>query len=63
MGRKSLRALMLAVLLLVIPGANALQMDCVPGIYVNYPGLGWVCMFWVEGTHCMMCSASITVQG
>jgi hypothetical protein len=63
MDRKSLRALMLAVLLLVIPGANALQMDCVPGIYVYYRELGWQCTFWSEGTHCMMCSASITVQG
>ncbi|HEU4889460.1 MAG TPA: hypothetical protein VFV49_16365 [Thermoanaerobaculia bacterium] len=55
--------LILALVLLVIPGANALQMDCVPGIYTYRRELGWVCTFWNEGTHCMMCSASITVIG
>jgi hypothetical protein len=61
--RNSVRVLLLAVMLLAVPGANALQMECVPGIYIYYPGLGWRCMFWSEGTHCVMCSAEITVQG
>jgi hypothetical protein len=63
MVRKTLRTLVAVVVLLVVPGANAIQMDCVPGFYRYYSGLGWRCMFWVEATHCMICSAEITVQG
>lgn len=60
---KRLRVLVALLILLVVPGANAVQMDCVPGIWIYYRGLGWRCMFWVEGTHCMICGAEITVEG
>jgi hypothetical protein len=63
MGRKSLRALMLAVLLLVIPGANALQMDCVPGNWYYFPHWGWKCYFLPDGGQCMICGATIVVEG
>ena len=63
MVRKRVRVLVALFILLVVPGANAVQMDCVPGIYIYYRDLGWRCMFWVEGSHCMICSAEITVQG
>lgn len=63
MVRKSLRVLIALIVLLMVPGANAVQMDCVPGIYIYYTGLGWRCMFWSEGTHCLICGAEITVEG
>lgn len=61
--RKSLRMLMLALVLLVVPGANAIVIDCVPGIWVYHSQLGWKCFFWDEGTHCMICHTAIDVIG
>jgi len=61
--RKSLRMLLLALVLVVVPGANALQMDCVPGNFYFFPRWGWQCYFEPTGTHCMLCSAVIVVEG
>jgi hypothetical protein len=62
--RKSLRMMLLAVVLLVVPAANALEeIVCIPGNFIYYPSLGYYCTYRESGTHCLLCGYTITVMG
>jgi hypothetical protein len=62
--RKSLRMLLLAVVLLVVPAANALEeIVCIPGDFIYFNGLGYQCTYREQGTQCLLCSYTITVMG
>lgn len=61
--RQKLRVLLLFLTLFVVPALNALDMSCVPGIWVYYTRIGWKCTFVNDGSGCMLCSAEITVLG
>jgi hypothetical protein len=63
--RKCLRLMLLDIALLVVPGANALeQIQCLPGEF-QYIGVlhQYRCVFTEQGTHCLLCSYAITVEG
>lgn len=62
--RKNLRLLMLALMLLVVPNLNAREdIVCIPGNFVYFGVLGWHCAYREDGTHCLLCGYTITVQG
>jgi hypothetical protein len=61
--RKKLRMSLLFLVLFVVPAVNALDMSCVPGVWIYYPRWGWHCTFVNDGNGCMLCSAEITVLG
>lgn len=61
--RKSLRLLLLALTVLVVPAANAIDMNCFPGTFGYYVNVGWRCEFQPDGTQCLVCYAAITVEG
>ena len=63
--RKSLRLLLLAIVLLVVPGANAREeIQCLPGEFGYVSVLReYRCLFNDHGTQCLLCSYVITVEG
>jgi hypothetical protein len=62
--QKNLRMLLLALILLVVPAANALEhIVCIPGDFVYFNGLGYQCCFRDQGTQCLLCGYTITVLG
>lgn len=61
--RKHLRLLLLTLTLLVVPAANAIDMNCFPGSFSYYVNVGWQCQFDPGGTQCLVCYAAITVEG
>jgi hypothetical protein len=62
--RKKLRMLLLALTIVVVPAANAIDyMNCAPGTFKYYPQRGWWCEYDPDGTHCIVCYAMITVTG
>jgi hypothetical protein len=61
--RKAVRFAVLVVAVLMMPAANAVDLNCVPGDYIYYPRWGWKCTFMPMGTQCVICSAEITVEG
>ena len=62
--RKNLRMLLLALTVLAVPAANALDMACVPGNYYYFQTWGgWKCYYEPSGTGCVLCSAEIVVLG
>ena len=62
--RKSLRLVLLVLTLLVVHVANAREeIQCLPGEFQYWNGLGYRCTFTEQGTHCLLCSYTITVEG
>jgi hypothetical protein len=61
--RKGLRLLLLALTVLLVPAANAIDIQCFPGTFVYQPRAGWMCMFDPGGTQCLVCYAVIVVEG
>jgi hypothetical protein len=61
--RKSLRMLLLALTVLAVPAANAIDLQCFPGQIVYRPRYGWGCEFQTYGSQCLVCYAVIVVEG
>lgn len=63
--RKRLCLLLLAIALLVVPGANAREeIECLPGDFGYVSVLReYRCLFADQGTQCLLCSYVITVEG
>ncbi len=62
--RKVMRMLMVSLVLLVVPKMNAREeIACVPGEFRYIRDLGWKCAFTEQGTHCLLCGMTITVEG
>lgn len=61
--RKNLRLLLLALTVLIVPAANAIDMQCFPGSFTYTPRQGWVCAYDPAGTQCLVCYAVIVVEG
>lgn len=62
--RKNLRMLLLALTVLVVPAANAIDMNCFPGEFKYDVRIrAWNCVFAVDDPHCLVCYAVVTVEG
>jgi hypothetical protein len=61
--RKSLRFLLLALAVLIVPAANAIDIQCFPGSFGWSPRYGYRCEFDPGGTQCLVCYAVIVVEG
>lgn len=60
---RKLRMLLLVLMVFVIPGANAIDIQCFPASFVYYRGQGWTCQFDPGGSQCLVCYGVITVPG
>jgi len=61
--RKNLRSLLLALSILAVPAANAIDTQCFPGEFFYHPRYGYRCEFNPSGTQCLVCYAVIVVEG